>query len=583
MLGRLKTTLILALAAVVFGPATAAEAQDGGRFRVLVPYFEPLEDADDGFGEDVSEELRELLDGMSTHRAISKDDIEDAADDVGVNMDELNCIRTRQLASQMDAPIAVCATYTEQPDETMVVNAAVWNISASESFDVDEFTIGKDDREEAAQRVFQAFDRYNSQVRAAAICADYASSQQWENALRNCNEALEINPDATSVLYRRARIYYEMEDYSTALEELDTVLEQDPVHEDALQLAGYIAATTDQNDLAREYYSQFLELQPGNAQIRMRIAYELAQAGDPVGAMQFLDIGLEVDPDNVDLWEQYGGFAFAAALQVQEAESVRAAEEDSGELSSAAAEYYREAIDAYERVYEEKGEEMGVGQLRNVISAYIQLGQLDDAIAMGERVLETHPQEDRIWLVYADALQRNGQLDDAITALDRVREINPDHPSAALRQGNWLIQAGRIPDAVEILTDVAEGNPQQAEQAGRLIFNEAYQNGYQVEDYAYAIEGLSAAKEIPNLPEELVHQLNFWHGFSLYQATVQEQEPQTLETAEATLPKFRRALELLQDSGEYPESVNVNLSQLTGNANTYIEIQEAIIQRGGVR
>lgn len=583
MLGRLKMTLILALAAAVFGPATVAEAQDGGRFRVLVPYFEPLEDADNGFGEDVSEELRELLDEMSTHRAIPKDDIEDAVDDFDMNMDELNCVRTRQLASQIEAPIAICASYTEQPDETMVVNAEVWNIGASESFDVEEFTIHKDDREEAAQRVFEAFDSYNSQVRAAAICADYASSQQWENALRNCNEALEINPEATSVLYRRARIYYEMEDYPTALEELQTVLEQDPVHEDALQLAGYIAASTEQNELAREYYSEYLELQPGNVQIRMRIAYELAQAGDPVGAMQFLEAGLEVDPESVDLWEQYGGFAFAAALQVQEAGSVTEAAEDSGELSPAAAEYYREAIDAYERVYEEKGEEMGVGQLRNVISAYIQLDELDEAIAMGERVLETHPEEDRIWLVYADALQRNDRLDDAITALDRVRELNPDHPSAALRQGNWLIQAGRIPDAVEILTDVAEGNPQQAEQAGRLIFNEAYQNGYQEDDYAYAIEGLSAAKEIPNLPEELVDQINFWHGFSLYQEAVEEQEPQTLETAEATLPKFQRALELLQDSGEYPESVNVSLSQLTENANTYIEIQEAIIQRGGVR
>ena len=120
-----------------------------------------------------------------------------------------------------------------------------------------------------------------------------------------------------------------------------------------------------------------------------------------------------------------------------------------------------------------------VAQLRNIISAYIQLGDLPAAIATSERVLETHPQEDGLWSVYADALQRSDRLDDAITALDRVREINPEHPSAALRQGNWLIQAGRIPDAVEILSQVAQGNPQQAEQAGRLIFNEAYQNGYQ--------------------------------------------------------------------------------------------------------
>jgi hypothetical protein len=93
---------------------------------------------------------------------------------------------------------------------------------------------------------------------------------------------------------------------------------------------------------------------------------------------------------------------------------------------------------------------------------------------------------------------------------------------------------------------------------------------------------MSAAKRLPNLPQPLVEQLNFWHGFSLYQQGVQEQEPQTLQSAQATLPKFQEALRLLNASGQYPASVNVNLSQLLENANTYVEIQEAIIQRGGM-
>jgi len=579
MLGRLKNTLILAAVAMVFGPAAFAEAQDGGRFRVLVPYFEPLEGARDNFGKDASKELRELMDGLATHRAISEGDIKNEVKNFNMKIEDLDCIRTRQLASQIDAPVAICASYTEQANQNVVVNAEVWNIQASESFDIEPFTVHRDQKEEAAQRIFQSFDRYNTQVRSAAICADYAASQQWDNALRNCDEALTINPNAVSVLFQRARILFEMENHPEALSELQKVLENDPFHEDALQLAGYIAATTNQNDLARDYYSQYLELQPGDAAIRMRIAYELAQAGDPIGAMQFIKVGLDVDSENVDLWEQYGGFAFAAALQVQEGQAVGT--EDSGPISPAAAEYYREAITAYEKVFEERGADTRVSQLRNIISAYIQLGDLSAAIATSERVLETHPQEDALWSVYADALQRSDRLDDAITALDRVREINPEHPSAALRQGNWLIQAGRIPDAVTILSKVAQGNPQQAEQAGRLIFNEAYQNGYQQNNYAYAVQGLSAAKQLPNLPAALVNQLNFWHGFSLYQQAVQEQEPQTLQTARATLPKFQEAQRLLNQSGEYPASVNVNLSQLLENANTYIEIQDAIIKRGG--
>ena len=261
--------------------------------------------------------------------------------------------------------------------------------------------------------------------------------------------------------------------------------------------------------------------------------------------------------------------------------AVGGAEQNGGPaVAPEAVEFYEKAIEAYTKVFDSKGAETPVGHLANVISAYIQLEDLSNAVSLSERVLETHGQSDRIWLLYADALQRSDRLDDAITALDRVREINPDHPNAALRQGNWLIQAGRLEDAVSVLAQAAAGNQEQADQAARMIFAEAYQNGYQQDDFAYSIRGMTAAKELPGLSQELIDQLNFWHGFSIYQTAVQEQEPQSLQSAQSSLPKFREAMGLLQQSGDYPASVNVNLAQLLENANTYVEIQEAIIKRG---
>ncbi len=113
-----------------------------------------------------------------------------------------------------------------------------------------------------------------------------------------------------------------------------------------------------------------------------------------------------------------------------------------------------------------------------------------------------------------------------------------------------------------------------------MIFAESYQNGVQEDDYAHAIQGLAAAKRLPNLSQQMTNQLNFWHGYSLYSQAVAQQEPQTLETARATLPKFQQAAELLQQSGDYASTVNVNLQELLANTQTYIEIQEAIIRRG---
>ena len=113
-----------------------------------------------------------------------------------------------------------------------------------------------------------------------------------------------------------------------------------------------------------------------------------------------------------------------------------------------------------------------------------------------------------------------------------------------------------------------------------MIFADAYQKGYQEKNYQYAITGMSAAKELPGLSEEMTSQLNFWHGCSVYQAAVLQQAPTTVATAQATLPQFRRALELLNQAGAYPASVGVNLTELIANVNTYVEIQDAIIKRG---
>jgi len=81
------------------------------------------------------------------------------------------------------------------------------------------------------------------------------------------------------------------------------------------------------------------------------------------------------------------------------------------------------------------------------------------------------------------------------------------------------VQAGRMDEASAKLNAYVQQNPGQADQAGRMIFADAYQKGYQQDDYGYAIRGFQLAKAIPGLSDGLTRQLNFWHGFSLYSQT----------------------------------------------------------------
>ena len=103
----------------------------------------------------------------------------------------------------------------------------------------------------AAQQIFNQFDRYNTQVRAAAICNDYAASALWDNALRQCDVSLAINPRSIVMRFQRGRILYELKRMDEALEEFDRVLTLDPLHDEALQLAGYIATVSGDADAGR--------------------------------------------------------------------------------------------------------------------------------------------------------------------------------------------------------------------------------------------------------------------------------------------------------------------------------------------
>jgi len=576
MLRRLQLTLILTATAFIVVPAAHAQGQE--RFRVLIPNFQPTDGADKKFGENAAKDLRELVGTLATHQSIDKKEIEQNLKKFKMKMEDLDCVRTRQLASQINAQVALCASYSGTKD-AYKVTAQFWDVGSGESFAVDPTTAGEKDDKAAAQHIFDSFDKYQQQVRAAAICQDYAGSQQWDAALRNCDEALALNPNAIGTRYLKARILFDSDKYPESMVELKKVLDLNPYHEDALQLAGYISAKQGNDEEALKYYSQYLELNPGSASVRMKIAYDLAQAGDPRGAMQLIQEGLDVEPGNVDLLEQFGGFAFAAGNEVN-AESQADSTQDAGAISPEAAGYYRQAIDAYKKVFAAKGADTPVSELRSIIAAHIQLGEVADAITTAEEALKTHPQEAAIWSMYADALQRTNKLSEAVTALDRASESDPSNTTYGLRKGKWLVEAGRMDEAVTALKALASADPSQADGAARMLFADAYAKGVQKTNYDYAVKVIAAAKEIPNLGTPLMQQLNFWHGYSIYQAALEEQKPSTLATAKSTLPKFQKALNLLQQVGDYPKTVNVNMTQFLTGVNTYIEIQQAIIKRG---
>ena len=579
MIGRRpQGVFVSALFALAVLGSTALQAQQtvSSRFRVLIPDFQPMNGEDDDFGKDLAEELRELIDDMLTHSAVSEDDIDDALDEFDLDMDELNCILARQLAQQNNYQVVLCARYTGSKEEWRIQNIRFVDSGTGEVFDVDPVMSADKMEREAAAEIVQRFQLFVEQTRVAIFCRDYAQSQQWESALQNCDRALELNPNSNTTRYTRANVLRQTERFEESLAETQSLLERDPYHENALLLGGFLATNLNQQDVARGYYNRYLELDPTNASVRMNVAYDLAQEGDPLGGMLIIEEGVEIDPDNISFYEQLGNFAFAAAGRATR----ETAGQEGDEISPEVAELYRKAVAAYERVFLEKGAETLVSQLRNVSAAQLQLGNVREAIMFAERAIQSHPDEASLRAIHAEALKESGQITEAVAALTSIEAIDPDWPNLHLRMGSWLIEAGRIEDAVPVLQN-AVSNGSSPDQAGDMIFTHAYSHYVQPtqKNYPRFIELIRLSKQF-EVSQQRREQYDFWHGYSLFSYAIQVQTPETLETANRTLPMFQEALGLFERGKGYADrTASIDHQVYLENTGVYLEIQDAIIRR----
>jgi tetratricopeptide (TPR) repeat protein len=560
--------------ALVLAAGALMPLQAQQRYKVLVPDLRPDgASSNKKFGENVAVQLRTLIEEMMTHQPVAKREMEQGLRQLKIDAEDLDCAAWKEAATKLEYPLALCASYAEGAGG-VTVTAEFVDVRSGESLKVSPMTVAANAEGEAARHIFNEFNSYVEELRASAICSDYVNSEIWDQGLESCSRAIEINPNVIRPRYLRARIYLQTQRLPEALADLKGVLELNPVHQDALQMAGYIASQLKQDAEALGFYNRYLDVTPGNVAVRTQIAYQLAQGGDPQAAMQLIQKGVDNDAANLDLWEQLGGYAFSAGAKINSART------DSSAVSPQAVPLFRKAIEAYQHVFEARGAETPVAQLRSTISAYLILGEMDNAAAFGERAVQAHPNDPDLWWAEADALSRAGRIPDALAALDRVTSLNPSYPMAVLRRGEWLLATDRLADATAVLKALATSDPTQADAAGGLLVAHAYAKGVQPKRWGEAIPVLEAARGIPGLSADTNNQINFWLAFSIMQGTIPQQEARTIETARASLPKFQRARELFGMVGDYPRKVRIDLATLITTVDQYVAIQETIIKRG---
>jgi tetratricopeptide (TPR) repeat protein len=556
-----------AVVALVLGalPAVAAaQTQDdlvGRRYQVLVPAFEALGGAEARIGASVADELRKRIRELATHTAADARELRAALRRYNLSERELDCVRARQLAVQMGSELVMCGTYAPVADG-LEVRVSVIGAKSGETFEIEPFvatTAGG-----MAERVFTKFSDFVEQTRLAAFGVQYLSGEQWEPALDNCGRAWQINPQAVSAGYCVARALLGLDSLAASLAAHLRVLELNPVHTDALLTGGIVAARLDDQTTARALFKQYLDLDASNVEVRLRVATDLARAGDPAGALRIAEEGLETQPENLALQEFAGHFAMAAAQKAG--------------ADAAAAPFYDTALGYYRGVFAARGAETDPTLLRNMIATLNQLDRHQEAAELGAQVLAVRPEHAPLWAIYADALQRVGRLDAAIAALDSVAARDAEYANLHGRRAMWLLQAGQVARARTAFRTAIERGELTGDAAANAIFNFGYAERFQKGQEEAAVEFLEESRQFATTAGMRARS-SFFIGVANFNRARRLQEPGTTDAARAALPVFQKALEQFEQSRAYREQERA-VAQFIEQSKTFIEIQEAIIKRG---
>lgn len=569
-----RLAILLALGLMTAGGlvlAQPAEAQQS-RYRVFIP--EPQGDGPRNFGRNIARELQKLIDEMPTHRSVERNEMRDALRQYDMRERDLTCISAQQLAAVAGFELVMCGEYGPTEGGTEVRASFV---SPREQINFEVPAITTQDAKEAARHIYDSFQGYVQLVSYTQYCNQDLANEQWSEALRRCEQALEIEPTTMSALYGRGFALMKLEQHEAALEALEQLLEMDPFHSDALMAAGFVAARMDQKDRSRDFYNRYLELNPGDAQVRLTVAIDAAGAGDPEGALQIAEAGMDTDEPDLTLLEYAGYFAMSAGSRINQ-EAAGQGGANSGPTPEAAA-YYEKALGYFEPVFEEKGEEVATNLVVQMLNAYNQLGRTERALEFGAEAVQIKPESPEVWSTYAQALSRAGRIDDALAALDTVLVLDPEARNIRARQGQLLLQEEDIARARQAFIAAVERNEITADQAATSFLAVGVNEKIQKDRFEEAMPYMEAVRDLAESPR-LIGQANYFAGYILLMRGRDMQEPGTTESARASLPVFQEALRLFEQSRDFQSG---NLDQLIDNAQRYIEIQEALIRRGGGR
>ncbi|MCG8467016.1 MAG: FlgO family outer membrane protein [Gemmatimonadetes bacterium] len=560
----------------------ATAAQD---LTILVAPVQVTEPVDRRFGERIAEEVMEALEQFPGYSAIDEDAVEDLIDQYDLDKRAMSNIEWRQLATQMNANVVMVGT-ASNGGAGVAVDVDFIEPRSGDELPMVGFNVPDDDsHEEAAQEIMTQLEGAVEYARAVAFCADYLASEQAADAVTNCTNAIELNPEADRAYYLRGRAHMMSESWGTAAEDLQRVVDNDPSNTEALQSIAFVYAQLGDGDRSLDYYRQYLNFQPDDVDVRLRIAYELANAGGHAEAMSILQDGVERAPDNVQLLEYLGGIALQAG-------------QSDGQVTDADA--LRTAVVALERLIEIQGDEVSPTTLANTTNAYMLNEEYEEALAFSERALSMiqnssggtngggeedgapgASREQLLGQVHSARAQIYDRMElpqEAATEFQQAIGYDTAIPNGYQRLAQYKLKAGDTDGAVADFR-AAVTNGADANQIADALFGQGYNDHFTAGRYQQAIDMFNVAAEFADAPD-VSSRIHFFAAYGYFQRGTAlddgNAEAEACGPAQAALSAFQNVGGHLAQAGDYETG---SQGQIRDAVDVQLYRQEQIIKK----
>jgi tetratricopeptide (TPR) repeat protein len=588
--GAVLTALFFAM------PAAAQETgSGGGRARVLVAPIAEQSGVKRNFGRKVSERVMEDLQDVATLTAIEEDAVDDELKRLKLKQEDLGLVQWRQLAGRLNADIILHGTVSKGSGGN-VFNVAFIDAQTGDATEIPQFSVqddGNSGAQEAAGHIMDAIEGQVDYQRALLFCNDYLASEQYEDAARNCEAALEYNPNSQTAKYLMGRLYMGQENWEEARDLLSDVVESNQANIDALNSLAYTEAQLGNKDRALELYRQYLGFNPEDASVRMQIAFDLAKAGEFDGAIELLQEGLARDSTNVEMWEFLGNVALNKGTSGGSdvlPDSMRAADGagmqdagDTGGLTSGGQDdaALALALEAYNKVLDLKGAETDPQILKNVVAVYLQLDDLTEARRFAERAQEQLPEDATLRSLQADICARSEDFACAVTAMNEALRLNPELERGLTKRAFFKLSAGDEAGAETDMRAAIEKGEDQDVIAQQLL-SRGYNDYFKGGQYERAVAMFETATEFASV-QQTREQLYFFTAFSRYQIGVNLDSSNSAEAcgpARRALNQFEQVLPALNRAGSFQAE---NQAQVRESTDVYLYREQAILKKPACR